>query len=112
MGQSMTGDIVVISGGASGVDTCAEEVADGLGLKTKIFRPEVHEWEPPKGIGFKARNLQIVEACDVMYCLPVATRDTKCYHCDENHQKSGGCFTLKYAKKIGKETHLIPPIER
>lgn len=31
-----------------------------------------------------------------------------CYHCEEpNHVKSGGCWTVKYAKKLGKVGSVI-----
>jgi len=112
MDQSITKDIIVVSGGAEGVDTCAEEVAEGLGIKTRIFDPDIQKWDPPNGDGYKARNIQIAKFCDVIYCLPIAFRETKCYHCNLDHEVSGGCWTLKWAKEDGKETHLIPPINR
>jgi hypothetical protein len=31
-----------------------------------------------------------------------------CYHCmSDTHVKSGGCWTVKYAKKIGKEGEVL-----
>lgn len=113
MDQSLTGDITVISGGARGVDTCAEEVAIGLGIKTHIFKPEVEQWLGEGClIGYKDRNIQIAKECDVIYCFPVLTKDTPCYHHCQDHQVSGGCWTLKKVEEMGKETHLIPPINR
>jgi hypothetical protein len=34
--------------------------------------------------------------------------DCKCKHCDRvGHPSNGGCYTMKVAAKLGKETHLI-----
>jgi len=111
--QSLTGDITVVSGGAKGVDSIAERIAVQKGLKTRIFNPETPDWDDKNGkIGFRTRNIKIADDCDVLYCLPVAKRDTACYHCNANHQVGGGCWTLLQAKNRGKEVHLIPPIER
>ena len=38
-------DRVIVSGGASGVDTAAEQAADKYGLKKKIFKIDNWEWE-------------------------------------------------------------------
>lgn len=105
--------LLIISGGAKGVDTIAEDCAKQLDIKTVIFKPEVEQWEN-KGdlVGYKTRNIVIAESCDEIYCLPANLRDVKCYHCNENHQKSGGCFVLKQCKKLGKKWRLIPPINR
>jgi len=102
--------------------------------------------------GYRSRNIQIAEACDVLYCIvpriycckqcpkyknckskcirafaeecysgdekycqsPFRTRYklqckiTNCIHCSvHGHPTNGGCWTMKYAKKLGKETHLV-----
>jgi len=56
----------------------------------------------------------------VLYCivpkvkLPKVLMNTKldrnnmCIHCElPRHPTNGGCWTMKYARKLGKETHLI-----
>lgn len=54
---------LVVSGGAAGADTLAEEWAGESGVETLIIRPN---WDRDgKGAGFK-RNVQIVEACDAL----------------------------------------------
>jgi len=69
-------------------------------------------------MGYRSRNIKIAEACDVLYCIVpkvmvgfnVVPYNRKCYctHCGEwGHPNNGGCWTMKYAKKIGKETHLV-----
>jgi hypothetical protein len=132
-----------------GVDIWAEEIADELGIKKEIYPTEVNQWEDknygpriiinPSDIGkdnvlkgYKSRNIQIAEACDMLYCivprttldnikscydgcgafdtcgLPLKDCNQYCIHCKERgHQTNGGCWTMKYAKKLGKETHLV-----
>ncbi len=98
---------ILISGGAKGVDTIASKMAEELGVKSIIFLPQVMQWDPPNEIGYKARNIQIAEYCDKLYCFPARLRDRRCYHCDADHQVSGGCWTMWYARKKGKETKII-----
>lgn len=102
--------ITLISGGCpkGGVDIWAEIVADTLGINKDIKYPEVNQWEdsveyddsrinPPEyKKGYKSRNIEMAEACDVLYCIDPKGR-----------KWSGGRWTLTYAKKLGKETHLI-----
>ena len=78
------------------------------------FAPQVSQWNPKEGIGFRERNLKIAES-SVVYVI-VANKYPKyysgdkfkeCYHCfnmqrmkfdvsnhlPTNHVKSGGCWT-------------------
>jgi hypothetical protein len=56
-------EIIVVSGGAHGVDSVAEQAARKQGLETLIFPAD---WEKyGKSAGFK-RNIQIVEASDIV----------------------------------------------
>lgn len=129
--------IIIISGHCpkAGVDIWAEEIADELGIQKEIYPAEVHQWndiiqpdritenEPlveTKLKGYRSRNMQIAEACDVLYCIvpktgkdePVIEGTWKltpyCKHCMRyGHPTNGGCWTLKKAKELGKETHLV-----
>lgn len=85
---------VIISGGASGIDTVVRDVALSKGYTLfnsrdaewrtwngKVwpfveFTPDIHEWDPP-GYGFKARNLDIANECDVLICI--RNREFKSY---------------------------------
>ncbi len=97
---------ILVSGGASGVDTIAETTAYELGLKCDIHRPTSENWD-----GYKARNLKIAQECDVIYCFPTKVRLTPCYHCSiQDHERSGGCWTVKQAKTLKKEGHIVPLI--
>ena len=99
---------LVVSGSChlGGIDVWAIEEARKLGIPTKEFPPTKRSWE-----GYKARNIQIAEAVDLVTCftldkLPKNFRGMRfqlCYHCGtSDHVKSGGCWTVKYARKIGK----------
>jgi len=100
-------DITLISGGAKGVDTEAEDVAKQLGIKTIIHKPLEYKWEN----GYKPRNLKIANECDILYCFPTKVKTTPCYHCElKDHEVTGGCWTMKHAKALNKETHIVPLI--
>ena len=54
-------DLLVVSGGADGVDTIAIQTARSEGLNTRVYRPSKDL--PPKYAPL-ARNLTIVKSCD------------------------------------------------
>ena len=99
-------NVILISGGAKGVDTQAEDVAKGLGIKCKIFKPTEWNWD-----GYKVRNMAMAQECDILYCLPTKLKIEPCYHCNAtDHERSGACWTMKHAKSLKKEVHLFPLI--
>lgn len=111
---SRPGVTAVCSGGChlGGVDIFAEEEAAKLGLEAVVFKPKRLTWSG----GYKERNLQIADASDEVHCITVKTlpagyrgmRFRLCYHCGAaDHIKSGGCWTVKMAKKAGKPTSVI-----
>lgn len=102
-------EITVVSGRCplGGIDVWAEEAAKDALLKTRIFPPATSSWET----GFKPRNIQIAEQCDIIHNIVVrelpanyrGRRFPHCYHCHTtSHVKSGGCWTAKYAEGLGK----------
>lgn len=102
-----------------GIDIWAEEEAENLGIDLELKIPEVHQWNPKEGYGYRARNLDIAESSDVVHIILadvypeeyMGMRFDFCYHCKTNdHVKSGGCWTGKQAKKLGVATawHVIP----
>lgn len=104
----------VISGAChlGGIDIWAIEEAKKLGCHVLEFPPESLSWEG----GYKRRNLQIADASDEVYCITVKTlppgykgmRFSHCYHCDtKDHVKSGGCWTVKQARKMGKPGFVL-----
>ena len=80
----------IISGGAIGIDTLAEEVADKRRISKSIIRPEYDKY------GKKApliRTKEIVERAE----LVIAFWDGK---------SRGTKFTIDYAKKLNKEVKI------
>jgi hypothetical protein len=84
--------------------------------------------------GYKSRNILIAEACDILYdiepahsckyckgkgfiitTLPdyrISTTENfvlrrKCKYCESDGAYSDGTWTLKYARKLGKEVHKV-----
>ena len=94
---------LIISGGASGVDSHAESIAKLIGIKTQIFHPDMNEWKY-----YKERNILIANACDMLYNLVIADQESYCYHhAIGGHIKSGACWTQIFAKSLGKPTKMI-----
>jgi hypothetical protein len=109
---------LLVSGGChlGGADIYAEEEADELGIPKRIHKPARLSWEA----GFKPRNILIATDAHIVHNIVVdqlpasykGMRFTLCYHCKGEHGehvKSGGCWTAKYAEKLGKPAawHLI-----
>jgi len=122
-----------------GVDIWAEEIANKLGVKTEIYPAPAKQWKDieitvvqPETIlkGYRSRNIQIAEACYILYCIVPKKLSAFCGHhqlnkidyrpvgegqrydewfqLNKGHPRNGGCWTLQYAKeKLRKETHLV-----
>jgi YspA, cpYpsA-related SLOG family len=89
--QTLPPNIIIVSGGAKGVDKCAEKVAEFIGLQTEIYPADWHKFG--KAAGMK-RNQQIVEASDrVVAFWDGDSRGTK--------------NTIDTAKKLGKGVTVI-----
>lgn len=110
-----------------GIDIWAEEAALAQGIALDLKVPEVHQWNPEGGYGYKARNLDIAKDSDILYIVLAdrypeeyqGRRFAFCYHHNQgaghpaitpdNHVKSGGCWTGKEGVKLGKDVrwHII-----
>jgi hypothetical protein len=128
--------VTVISGHCpkDGVDIWVEERAKIARVNMEIFAPEVNQWNDKYTVnyphdfrtiiqhGYRSRNIKIAEACDVLYCIVPSAKPPEpyeyhtttknrmnfCNHCNEwGHPTNGGCWTMQYTKKLGKETHLV-----
>lgn len=95
-----------------GVDVWAIEEARAMGIATQEFPPRAYSWT----YGYKPRNMLIAENCDYVVSIVVKELPTTyagmrfnyCYHClTDSHVKSGGCWTAKYAREIGKAARII-----
>lgn len=96
-----------------GIDIWAEETAQELGIELDLKIPEINQWDPPGGYGYKARNLDIARHSDVVHVIladvyPEEYRGRRwevCYHHRGHdfdpygHVKSGGCWTGRKAEK-------------
>jgi hypothetical protein len=108
------GTKLVVSGKChlGGIDVWAIEEAHRMGIAT-VEKPALSlNWSE----GYKPRNMAIAEASDRVVCITVPSyppgytgmRFVFCYHCKTNeHIKSGGCWTVKYAQSIGKQGEVI-----
>ncbi|HEV8364572.1 MAG TPA: hypothetical protein VGQ52_13740 [Gemmatimonadaceae bacterium] len=107
-------NLAVVSGAChlGGIDIWAIEEARALGLPTVQHPPEKRQWEG----GYKQRNILIAEDSDVVLSIVVrelpatytGMRFEFCYHCrTKSHVKSGGCWTAKYAQRLGKRGTII-----
>lgn len=98
-------DLVIVSGGARGVDTIVAEAAQEWDIRRVEYRPQVKRWEgewtpadvnhryPRKFLrGFRDRNLQIVEDCDTLISIRSITSKTY-----------GSGWTADRAEEAGKE---------
>jgi hypothetical protein len=91
--QKENPEIEIVSGGASGVDSLAIQIAKDLNIPYKVFEPKTPNWD-----GFKARNLEIAKYSTKVVSFANKFTTTKCYHCervgkDNNHEKTAGCYT-------------------
>lgn len=106
----------VVSGGChlGGIDIWAIEEAKAMNKETQEFLPVRFRWEG----GYRERNLKIAMYSETVACITVETlpasytgmRFNGCYHCSKTeikHIKSGGCWTLKQARKLKKATILV-----
>lgn len=98
-----------------GVDIYAHEIADEVGKPFIPHPPKNYTWST----GYKPRNLLIARDADLLVCITVKELPPTytgmrfpggCYHCGtppEAHIKSGGCWTMREAAKMGKRTKLV-----
>lgn len=98
----------IVTGGAVGVDTLAQEIAL---MKFFAVRPEI-----PMGIGWdanKARNIEIANQCEKLFCITIPYyKDCgreQCYHHKPlgDHQKTAGCWTMNKALGMLKPCKLF-----
>lgn len=89
--------VLVISGGALGVDSWAVDEAKALGIPTREYLPEHRRWAPT---GFKARNILIATNCT--HLLRVYCPHGRTY---------GSGWTADYAERLGRTVTRIavPP---
>ena len=77
---------LIISGGAKGMDTLAEQYADAHGIEKLIVRPQYEKYGRVAPI---KRNEEMVDACDAVLAI-------------WDGESKGTKYTLNYARKKGK----------
>ena len=92
---------LIISGGAEGIDSMAVNTAKLQGIQTVTYPPLKPFWKY-----YKMRNKLIAKACDELVCITTKTQNERCYHCNADHQRTGGCWTMKKTKELGKTARL------
>ncbi|MBE6532282.1 MAG: DUF2493 domain-containing protein [Ruminococcaceae bacterium] len=85
------GTALIISGGAMGIDTIAENFADNHGIEKRIFSPEYELYGKAAPL---VRNKAMVDFCDAALII-----------CDGRSR--GTKFTIEYARKCGKEVKVV-----
>ena len=97
----------ILTGDADGIDSLVLFSNHLTGIPVIVYKARDKNWGGE--YGFKRRNLAIAEDCDEIICITTSIKTRRCYHCDADHQRSGGCFTLKAAKRKGKiaRTYVI-----
>lgn len=104
----------VLSGAChlGGVDRWAVELAEAFGIPCIEYPPANLRWND----GYRPRNILIARGSDEVICITVkefppdykGMRFPYCYHCKtDSHIKSGGCWTTKYARSLGKPTRTV-----
>ena len=79
----------IISGGATGVDTFAQQYAKTKGCDMIIFYPKYNQPSPQR---YFQRNKQIAEECDILVAF------------DKGSSKGSGTLnTISHAKHMGKK---------
>ena len=82
---------LIISGGANGVDTLAEEYADRNGIEKLIIKPDYKRYQRRAPL---IRDCEMVDLCDAV----VAVWDGS---------SRGTLSVIKYAEKTGKKCEVI-----
>lgn len=83
--------VLLISGGARGIDSLAEKYADNNGISKLIFKPDYKKYEEKAPL---IRNKLIVQNADLIIAI-------------WNGVSTGTKFTIDYAKSLGKKIKLF-----
>lgn len=88
----------IITGDAAGVDGIVRSF-EGV----HMYKSSGNNWK-----SYKDRNIRIAKNSDYVYSISTRVHLQPCYHCGEaGHERTGGCWTLKYARGLGKRGEVI-----
>lgn len=82
---------LIITGGARGIDRCAKEYGDKMGIPVRVIAPE---YERLGKVAPLVRDRQIVDEADAVLAL-------------WDGSSKGTAYTVAYAKKKGKPVRLF-----
>ncbi len=89
----------IISGGAKGADTLAEQIAKELGVPFKVFPAEWNRFG--KGAGFIRNKLIEESATDCLAFVPSASRE------ERDGPSKGTNYTISLFRKADKEVRIV-----
>lgn len=81
----------ILSGGARGIDRCAEACARRLGLPLRVFLPDYEHYG--RGATHR-RNRQMAEACDSLLAI-------------WDGQSRGTQSTIQHARRLGRPVRVV-----
>ena len=92
-----------------GVDIWAREETTRRGIYFRGYPALKLQWDGKDG--YRSRNILIAKMADLVVCItPLNYPDGRkgwCKHCRDHHVSSGGCWTARYAEKIGKRFDVV-----
>jgi hypothetical protein len=82
------------------VELYASTESNNTALKEYDYGDNLTDW--------KDSSQMLAEDCDVFFCITTKIKKNQCHHClDYTHERTGACYPMKLAKKMGKQTKLI-----
>ncbi len=91
LSRYVSGSEEIVTGGAAGVDSCAEEYAKRNGIRLTVFRPQYERYGRSAPI---IRNREIVDYADKIIAL-------------WDGRSKGTLSVIKYTEKVGKPCEVI-----
>lgn len=93
-------DSMIITGDADGVDKLVRTITPKN--KLTVEKSYWNSWDY-----FKERNIRIVLQSDLVYSITTKVKKERCYHCNKDHERTGGCWTMHRAINFGKKGEVI-----
>ncbi len=100
-------DVLVISGGAEGVDLAAEHEADKLGMYVLEFEPDYDAYNASRAP--LERNTLIAREADRVVAFQTACKKCSKNACPYNGMSHGTGDTIRKARRMGKRVSIKRP---
>jgi len=82
----------IVTGDANGIDALVRKYVPDEWLI--VFQQSTNKWDGKDG--YKVRNIKIAEEADYIYSITTKVKKQRCFHCDADHERTGGCWTKCY----------------